>query len=189
VKVQAFEKDFPDVANAMAIVRVAEYKQLTGHILGEVQRFVGEQINSQIGPVAALVQNLAERTHVGDLQASVPNYDKLDVPKLAAWVRTQPAYLQGPYDTVMKTGTTAEVKDLIGRFHQATGMVQSAAAVRSPAEVAATATQKRAIAALAPVASARTGVAVAAAPTDFDGAFAAATREMAVQDGQDRFTR
>lgn len=187
-KVQAFEKEFPDIAEAQAIVRKAEYKQIVGHVLDEVRQYVGAQLT----PLAASMANLLERTHVGDLQKEVPDYEKLDVPKLHAWVKTQPDYLQSAYDSVMRTGTTAQVKDLVVRFYADTGVKPAAAPAKTAEEVAAAAAQAAArtkvVAALAPVATKRTGVVAAATPTDFDGAFAAATRELAAQDN-DRFSR
>lgn len=190
VMVQQFEKDFPDVAKAQAIVRRAEYKQVAGHILGEVERYVGEKL----GPIATLLANLAERTHVGDLQKEVPDYDKLDVPKLVAWVKTQPDYLQPAYDTVMKSGSSAQVKDLVARFYSDTGVKPAATApvVKTAEEIAAAATaaaaRTKAVAALAPVVAKRAGAVAAAAPTDFEGGFDAALRELAATDA-DRFTR
>lgn len=188
--VQAFEKDFPDVAKAQSIVRRAEYQQLTGHIFGEVEKF----FTAKFAPMAELLTNLAERTHVGDLQTTVPNYDKLDVPALAAWVKTQPDYMQPALDAVMRNGTTAQVKDLVQRFYADTGVVITPPAPAKTAEELAAAaaqdtTRKKAVAALAPVVSKRSGATAAAPPEDFDNAFAAASRELEAAEVTNKFTR
>jgi hypothetical protein len=188
--VRKFEEEFPDIAKAQMIQRRAEYKQIVGHTLDQVQKYVGEQIE----PLAKLLANLAERTHVGDLQKEVPNYDKLDVATLAAWVKTQPAYIRTGMDEVMRSGSATDVKDLVTRFYKETGTTPPAAtpAAKTPEETAAAAAvdakTKKAVAALAPVVTKRSSVAAAAEPADFDGAFAAAARELEGIDGG-RFTR
>jgi hypothetical protein len=188
--VQAFEKDFPDVAKAQAIVRRAEYKQIVGHVFAEVEK----AFNERVAPIAQLVQNLAERTHVGDLKTVVPDYDKLDVGKLAEWVGKQPAYLRGGMDQVMKSGSAEDVKDLVTRFYTETGVKQALVpAVPDPAAAAAATAaetaRKKAIAALAPVPAKRGDSAAPPSPTDFSGAFEMFSKELVAQEGSDRFTR
>jgi hypothetical protein len=190
--VRQFEKDFPDVAQAQAIVRKAEYQVVTSHIFKEVRAYFEQKMAEQLGPVAALVQNLAERTHVGDLKTVVPDYDKVDVKALAAWVGKQPAYLRSGMDTVMRTGRAEDVKDLIDRFRADTG-VKLAGQVVDPkvaAAAAAAETQRqKAIKALAPVPSQRAGAVAAETPTSFDDAFGVFAKELAAAEANDRFTR
>lgn len=192
--VQAFEKDFPDVAKAQAIVRRAEYRQIVGHVFEEVEK----AFNERVAPIAALVQNLAERTHVGDLKTVVPDYDKLDVAKLSEWVTKQPAYLRGGMDQVMKSGSAEDVKDLVTRFYSETGVKQpvvpdpaaAAAAAAEAVKVAAAETaRKKAIAALAPVPAKRGDSTAPPDPTDFAGAFEMFSKELVAKEGSDRFTR
>ena len=186
--VQAFEKDFPDVARAQAIVRRAEYRQVVGHVFSEVEK----AFNERLAPIAQLVQNLAEREHVGDLRSVVPDYDKLDVAKLVEWVGKQPAYLRSGMDMVMKSGSAEDVKDLVIRFHTETG-VRQGAGVQDPAAAVASAAadkaRKTAVASLAPVNTKRSGAVAAAAPTDFSGAFDDFAKALVAQEGNDRFTR
>jgi hypothetical protein len=192
--VQAAEKDFPDVFKASAIVRRAEYRQIVAHVFQEVQRAFDERIT----PIAQLVQNLAERTHVGDLKTVVPDYDKLDVAKLSEWVGKQPAYLRGGMDQVMKSGSAEDVKDLVTRFYTETGVKQgltaappdpAAAAAAAATAAAAETARKKAIAALAPVQAKRGDTAQPAAPEDYDGAFAMFSKQLASSEASDRFTR
>lgn len=192
--VQAFEKDFPDVAKAQAIVRRAEYRQIVGHVFEEVEK----AFNERVAPIAALVQNLAERTHVGDLKTVVPDYDKLDVAKLSEWVTKQPAYLRPGMDQVMKSGSAEDVKDLVTRFYSETGVKQpvvpdpaaaAAAAAEAVKAAAAETARKKAIAALAPVPAKRGDSAAPPDPTDFAGAFEMFSKELVAKEGSDRFTR
>ena len=188
-KVQQFEKDFPDVAEASAIVRRAEYQQIVKHVFNEVEK-VNAARDAQLAPFITLVQNLAERTHVGDLKTAVPDYDKLDVKALAAWVGKQPAYLRPAYDSVMKTGTAEDVKDLVNRFYAETGVKQAVIDPKvAAAAAAAEAVRQKAIKALAPVADKRVGAVAAEEPKDFDSAFGVFAKELAAQEGNDRFTR
>lgn len=191
--VQAAEKDFPDVFKASAIVRRAEYRQIVAHVFGEVEK----AFNERVAPIAALVQNLAERTHVGDLKTVVPDYDKLDVGKLAEWVGKQPTYLRSGMDQVMKSGSAEDVKDLVTRFYTETGVKPPAATAPDPAVAAAAAAaaataeaaRKKAIAALAPTPAKRGDTAAPAAPTDFGGAFETWSKQLAEEEAGSRFTR
>jgi len=185
------EKDFPDVARAQAIVRRAEYQQVVKYIFDEVTRANAAK-DAQLAPFLQLVQNLAERTHVGDLKSAVPDYDKLDVQKLRSWVETQPSYLKGAYDQVLMRGTAEDVKDLVARFYTETGVRQPVIAADPKAVAAAAAAEtarKKAVAALAPVASSRAAAPAGEAPKDFDNAFAEFAQAMVAAEGNDRFSR
>ncbi len=186
--VQTVEKDFPDVARAQAIVRRAEYQQVVRHVFSEVEKANAAR-DAQLAPFIQLVQNLAERTHVGDLRTAVPDYDKVDVKALAAWVGTQPAYLRGAYDSVLKSGTAADVKDIVDRFRAATGVMQVADPKVAAAAAAAEAARQKAIKALKPVDSSRAAAPAGEAPRDFNNAFDEFAKALAAAEGNDRFTR
>jgi hypothetical protein len=158
--IDAYVKDFPDVAKAEALIRRAEYKAVTGYIFAEVAR--------EMQPIIKLVQTLSERTYLGDLQAAVPDYGSVR-DKVIEWAQTQPGYLKTAYNQVIRSGSVEEVADLIKRYQVATGAPAPAApaAIAKPELAPAV---KKAVAALAPVASKRSVVAPAE-PTDFDGAF------------------
>ncbi len=186
--VQQVEKDFPDVARAQAIVRQAEYQQVVRYIFDEVTR-VNAAKDAQLAPFLTLVQNLAERTHVGDLRTVVPDYDKVDVTALTAWIETQPAYLRGGYDSVLRTGTAADVKDVVDRFRAATGVTQVADPKVAAAAAAAEAARKKVITSLAPVQSGRTAAPAGEAPKDFDNAFDEFAKILVANEAADRFSR
>ena len=186
--VQQVEKDFPEVAKAQAIVRRAEYQQVVRHVFSEVERANAAR-DAQLAPFLELVQNLAERTHVGDLRTVVPDYDKVDAKALSAWVKTQPGYLQPAYDHVLTRGTTAEVKDVVDRFRAATGATTVVDPKVAAAAAAAETARKKVVAALAPVQSGRTAAPAGEAPKDFDNAFDEFAKAMIAAEGNDKFTR
>ena len=186
--VQLVEKDFPDVARAQAIVRRAEYQQVVRYIFDEVTR-VNAAKDAQLAPFLTLVQNLAERTHVGDLKSAVPDYDKVDIKSLVAWVETQPAYLRPGYDQVLKTGTAADVKDVVDRFRASTGATQVADPKIAAAAAAAEAARKKAITALKPVDSSRAAAPAGEAPSGFNDAFDEFAKALVASEGADRFSR
>ena len=186
--VQQVEKDFPDVARAQAIVRRAEYQQVVRHIFDEVTRANAAK-DAQLAPFLTLVQNLAERTHVGDLKSAVPDYDKVDIKSLVAWVETQPAYLRPGYDQVLKTGTAADVKDVVDRFRASTGATQVVDPKVAAAAAAAEAARKKAITALKPVDSSRAAAPAGEAPSGFNDAFDEFAKALVASEGADRFSR
>ena len=159
-ELEAYEKDWPDVAKAEALRRRAEYSQLIGYVF--------EQVSQRLRPLEQMTMGGAERSHLNDLYTLIPDYDQVRDPVLA-WVDQQPAYLKNAYMQVAQQGTPAEVADLVGRYKQATGARAPAAPVAPSAPAPAV---RKAAAALAPVKSARSNVADAQ-PEDFDSAFAA----------------
>lgn len=156
--------DFPDIAQAEFLRRKAEYGVVIDHVFAEFRK--------TIEPMARQLQTIADRTHLGDLVQTVPTY-ATDRDKVVEWVKEQPDYLRAAYEGVIAAGTVDQVADLINRWKQSTGVVQTISGtteVKPATELPAAA--KKAVAALAPVSSKRS-VAVAAEPTDFDSAFAA----------------
>jgi hypothetical protein len=159
-ELEAYEKDWPDVAKAEALRRRAEYSQLISYVF--------QQVSQRLAPLEQQTAGVSTRSHLNDLYTLIPDYDQVRDPVLQ-WVDQQPAYIRNAYMQVAQQGTPAEVADLVGRYKQANGVQASAA----PAAPAAPAPQvRKAAAALAPVKSARSNV-VETAPEDFDSAFAA----------------
>jgi hypothetical protein len=163
-----YDQDYPDIARAEFIRRRVEYNQLLQYAFGEIAR--------SIAPIAQTVQTMAERMHLGDIQGHVPDYNSIRN-EVVAWVDKQPAYLKSAYTRVVVGGTQEEVVDLINRWRTDTGKALPNGApnghqppakrlVKGPTPEA-----QAAAAALAPVASKRTG-AVVGDPTTFDDAFA-----------------
>ena len=158
-ELEAYEKDWPDVAKAEALRRRAEYSQLISYVF--------QQVSQRLAPLEQQTAGVSTRSHLNDLYTLIPDYDQVRDPVLA-WVDQQPAYIKNAYMQVAQQGTPAEVADLVGRYKQANGV--QAPVARAPAAPAPQV--RKAAAALAPVQSARSNVAETA-PEDFDSAFAA----------------
>ena len=159
--IDAYRKDWPDIAKAEQLVRRAEYRNIVSYVF--------EQIGAELRPLMETVGAVAERTHLGDLTERVPDYgDVRD--KVVAWVDTQPGYLQEAYTRVIKEGTVEEVTDLIDRYRQANP------AARAPAQPAKKEpelppTTRKAAQSLAPVSSKRSVVPSGEDLSDFESAF------------------
>lgn len=162
-------EEWPEVAQAEALMRRQEYRHLVQHVFNEVLK--------TIQPLQETVTTLATHTQYSQLAQQVPDYDDIR-DRVVEWVGQQPAYLQPAYNHVIQRGTPDEVVDLINRYRQSSGTSAPAAAVSAPpvvkkTEPALPADAKQAAASLAPVSSKRSAVAPSADPQDFDSAFAA----------------
>ena len=161
-----YQKDWPEVARAEALIRRAEYRAIVGYVFDEVQR--------ALAPLQDTMGTLAARTHLTDLTGAVPDYDTIR-DKVIDWVAEQPKYLQTAYQHVITQGTTDEVTDLISRWRAATSAPGTPAAPAAPKKATELppATMKAA-AALAPVGSKQTApVSSGIDPSDFGAAFEA----------------
>lgn len=160
-----YEEEFPEISKAEAIRRSAEYKQLVGYVFQEVAK--------EFSPLVNQLNSLATRTHLSDLQTTVPDYADVRE-KVIDWAQNQPPYLRAAYNHVIQHGTVDEVSDLITRFRAETQAVTPSAPppaprkARTPDLPPAT---KQAVAALAPVSSKRSAVIQGVDAADFDSAF------------------
>lgn len=161
------ETDFPDIARAMTIQARALAGQVISHVFAEMAK--------SLTPRLQAYDEMLDQYHQQALHSKVQDYDDVR-DKVISWVDKQPPYLQIGMKRVITDGTADEVSDLIERFRKDTGVVQTApAAPAKPANELSTAA-KKAVAALAPVPAKRSTAVTAADPSDFDGAFAEATR-------------
>ena len=176
-----FHKDWPDVAKASALERRAEYHDLL--------KYVFAQVNTMITPLQEQMRTVGNTLHTSELRQLVPDYEPTLEQDVAAWIETQPGYLQGAMKQVMQVGTSDEVADLIGRYRAQTGTAAPApnppsgqppaAPAPAPAQQTRSASKselshaaKQAAAALAPVGGERTQVPQGDDPQDFRSAFA-----------------
>lgn len=166
---QAFYTEWPEIARAQELVVRNAVRQTADHVFKEVARVMG--------PRMAMLERLADNQQFDYLDRRIPDYTTIQ-DKVAAWVGTQPDYLREAYTSVMDRGTPEQVENLIGRFRQETGT--AAPAIAQPGGAAPSLVDpnaglspaaKKAVVALAPVTSKRTGP-TAVAPTTFDDAFA-----------------
>jgi hypothetical protein len=165
---QTFQKDWPDVAVAMQLVTRAQNQMLAEHIFKEVNAF--------LAPKLQLLEAVAQRTQLQDLQSAVPNYDEVR-DKIVEWALSdqQPKYLRAAYEHVIKSGDVDEVRDLYRRYEQETGQSTQPKAAPAPAPVR-KATElppaaKQAAASLAPVSGRRSVQAIEPESESFEDAF------------------
>lgn len=172
-QLQQFYTDWPDVARAT--------ETMIRGITAQVARRMYADMATSLAPYLQTIDTLADRSQLSELHGAVDDYDTV-ASQLGTWARNQPAYLRSAYEHVIKSGTAAEVVDLINRYKsdmQSTTPAQAgqpapAAPAAAPASAPAPAPVNPALAAaaarLAPVATKRTNV--VAPPSDFDSAFA-----------------
>lgn len=164
--VEEYLKDYGEVERGAALLRRAEYQQLTSYIFNEIGR--------SLRPFIQNAQAMMESYHLQQLSSSIEDYDDIR-DKVVEWAGKQPAYLQAAYKHVIEQGTQDEIVDLVNRFRAETGTQATpkapAPAPKKQAELPATA--KKAAASLAPVSTKRSNASGSSVdPADFDSAFA-----------------
>src|SRR6516162_6103302 len=108
-QLQTFFNDWPDVARATETM-------IRGLVTQTVRRMYADLAGS-LAPYQHTIDTLADRSQLSELQDQVSDYDTVSG-QLSAWAGKQPAYLRGAYEHVIKSGTAAEVVDLINRYKQ-----------------------------------------------------------------------
>lgn len=166
--INKYNEEYPDIATAEQMKRRAEYAQLV--------QFVFTSVSKELRPRLEALEGLLTRTHLGDIQTAVPDYNATRE-GVIAWVGKQPDYIRGAYEQVVRRGTVEQVADLIKRFKSETSAPAPQAQVQENKEVAAKAASDAAALAkaaksLAPVANKGTRATPSAiSPTDFNAAF------------------
>lgn len=166
-----FEKDYPDVAEAVRIVTAKNQQLLASYIFKTVDEF--------LKPRLELLDAIATRTHISELAQEIPQYNDEYRDKVVEWALSdkQPKYLRSAYEHVIKNGDVDEVKDLISRYEVANGAQQpQKAASRRSAEPPTIA--KQAAKSMAPVSGKRSAPSVEVEPESFDDAFAKYAKEL-----------
>lgn len=171
----SYAKDWGDVQKGEALIRRSEYRQLLTYVFGEVAKFVA--------PIKETAEVLATRTHIQDIEASIPDYSDKLRDDVTAWAKEQPAYLQAAYNQVITAGTPDEVKDLVERYRASTGQSAkpaggSEAGTTKPKDNELSEPAKKAAAALAPVESKRSAVLQPNDPSNFDDAWKQAAADL-----------
>jgi hypothetical protein len=142
-------------------------------LLEQTKWRIYREIGASLAPYIQTIDTLADRSQLSELQGQVSDYDTVSG-QLTSWASRQPAYLRTAYEHVIRSGTAAEVVDLINRYKQDTMPAQPVVAAAAQPAAVSPASVNPALAAaaarLAPVATKRTNV--VAPPTDFDTAFA-----------------
>lgn len=157
-----YDKDWSDVTKGEALKRRAEYKTLLNHVFKEVADY--------FKPHLEMLEAVAERTHLSDIRGKVTDYDQVR-DNVLSWVEQQPKYLQGAYQQVIQYGTVDEVADLIDRYRRDAGVSGGTPAAPAKKVSELPDATKKAAAALAPVQTKRSTIAVQEDPQDFAAAF------------------
>lgn len=162
-QLEAFEKDWPDVAKAMDLRAKEQAHAIVNHIFKEFAQ--------EFRPVAQQVMAMRQQMHVQELHTRVNDYEDIR-DKVVDWANKQPDYLRGAYQHVIQRGTPEQVQDLITRYRQENAPPPAAAQtqVAAPPKQLSPAV-KKAAEKLAPVQSKRSHVVRGDDPNDFDGAF------------------
>lgn len=191
---QNYQNEYSDIARGEALLRRKD-------ILDAV-RFIFSEVNKAVAPTQAIAQQLMARTHLGDVERLVPE-GRLTREEAVDWAKKQPSFLQPAYYRVIQEGNAEEIAAMTamvrgsvaapghvaGNGANAAGVVPVRPGVQAVQETPA---QKKALAALKPVETKRSGISTEAIePNDFGGAFerfaAQADAERAAQ--QQRVTR
>jgi hypothetical protein len=171
-----YDQDWADVSKGEALRRRGEYKEMLNYVFGQVQQYMA--------PYLAQIEAVSGRTHLADIRSAVPDYSDTLRQEVLDWTKTQPAYLQPAFDHVINNGTLEEVKDLIGRYRQATGQAAAPGGVSTPLSQEPARTNelsgvaKEAAAALAPVESKRSEVMQPSDPSNYDDAWKQAAKDL-----------
>jgi hypothetical protein len=168
---EEYHKNWGDVAKGEALMRKAEYADMFKFIFTEVAGYVAPLFDAQ--------KAIGNTLHTSELKELVPDYSPDLETAVGQWVETLPPYLQEPFKGVMKSGTSEEVADLIGRYRTATGTQAPPAAPAAaapavpppPAKTELSSAAKQAADALAPVSGDRSAVPQGEDTQDFDTAF------------------
>ncbi len=168
-----FQKNWPDVAQAIDLQKRAEYQDLI--------KFTFESVASYLAPHLDQLKAIGNAVHLSEVKAEVPNYSPELEAQVMAWVENEPPYLQAAYKQVMQAGTSEEVADLFRRYQGATGgappvqqgapAAPAATAPAAPVRTELSDVAKQAAEALAPVGTERTNVPQGSDPMDFKSAF------------------
>ncbi len=129
---------------------------------------VMQQMDGRLTPVEQTVNTTSLESHKAAIHAAHADFDAV-VPKVAEWIKTQPAYLQPALQAVYDQGTTEDVIALVSDYKKAAGIT---AAPPTPTPKPAPAAPADA-ADLAPVGTKRaiTGPKGAPDKLDYDGAW------------------
>jgi hypothetical protein len=164
-----FQKEFPGEYKGMMARFKEQDRTINARVYEAVQKILKEH-GGRLANVEATVTTSAVDRHFADLHAAHADYDAV-IPKVDAWINTQPAYLQPAMRAVYEGGTTADVSALVADYKKANGIaaVAAAPAAAAPAAKAAAAGADD----LAPVTTRRTTTAAKGAPdkNDYSGAW------------------
>ena len=176
---ETFKREFPESAVALEAQLKSTDREMNKKVHDAVSAVLA-QIHGRMAPIETGAAEQAQAAHVAALYKAHADYDAV-VPKLAEWIKTQPALFQPALQKAYDAGSTQDVLDLVATYK---GSVKTAptgetAAQLAAREAAADAKKKadEEAASLVAVKSKRTvaGPKGTVDKDDFDGAFAEAS--------------
>ena len=163
--ISEYEKDFPDVRKAEALIRRNEYQQLYGYIMGQVME--------QLKPVLEYVGEATNNAVVEAITSYHEDYAEI-YDDVQGWVGEQKGARRKIFDEVIKSGTPEEVAEMISLYKEEKGLTKPAENNNVPASNSAElpSAAKQAASEMKPVSSKRT-TPPASKPdqNDFEGSF------------------
>lgn len=177
-----FRKDWPEHA--------AREDRLKGELEGlkKLLTETTELLKGQIAPVVESVNLTAEEKHFNTIYAAHADADAI-VPDVKKWIETQPKFLQPQYIAVLEKGSAAAVVELFTTYKEATKTAEPNAEEKAAAEKAATekaatekaeAERKEKLNRMKGITTLRTSSTAEEDPSDFDSAFDAEAKKIAV---------
>lgn len=164
-----FEKDYPDVAQAVQIISRVNQDLMANFIFKEVNKF--------LQPKLELLEALAHNAQLSELTSAIPQLNDEYQDRLVSWAKSEehPEFLRKAYERVITEGSVDEIKYLVSEFEKATGTRQSAKSSRKAPEPPPLA--KQAAKSLAPVSAKRSVQSAQPEPQSFEEAFALFSRQ------------
>lgn len=163
--VDAYMKEFPEVARAEQLMRREENKALVGYIFGQIAPILTELVG--------YARSGNERQHMAEITTANPDYSDIHQ-QVVDWVGTQPPGLKAAYNAVLQQGTPEDVTGLLQLWRTATGYKPADTSTQATTSVKPAPVEKRVIDNLKPPAGKRTTpVESGIAKDDFTGAFKA----------------
>jgi len=165
---EAFEKDWPDVAKAMELRAKEQANAIVNHVFKEFA--------DEARPYFKAVAEMRQQLHAQQLQQKVEDYPVVRE-QVMEWAKKQTPVRRAVYDQIINRGTPDEVAELVSIYKADTAPPPAPVAPVAPAAPKQLSPAvKKAAAALAPVASKRSNVVHGDDPMDFDGAFKEANK-------------
>lgn len=122
-----FKKEYPGSAAALD-AHLAVLRHEHAQEVYKTSKGIVDYMNRQFAQLAPAVQNMTAQQHFSAVRAAHPDFD-VAMPKVEAWIKTQPAYRQGAMQQVFDGGSTEDVIGLFAEYKAATTTPAAPAAV------------------------------------------------------------
>lgn len=160
------QTDFPDVAKLLQAVERTTIARVQNAYEARLKDLEAK-ISQQMAPALQVSQQYAKDAHTSEILKG--HADAFDVlPKVEAWVDTQPSFLKTAYNAVLDNGSAAQIVELFNLYK---GSVTAPAAPTPKEDPQQKAAKEKKLNAQEGVRGRHTSGRAAVDPDDFDGAF------------------